>query len=280
MTIKEILNDGVEKLKQNKIDSSFSIARILLSSILNVEKEYFITHDLEEVAKTDIEKFNNNVEKIIWGYPLQYITHHQEFMKLNFYVNEDVLIPQPDTEILVEEVLKICNNNYAEKNIKILDLCTGSGAIAVSVSKNISKARITATDISKKAIDIAKINAINNNVNINFIKSDLFKNIEDKFDIIVSNPPYIEKEVIKSLPKDVQYEPKIALDGGIDGLEFYRLIANDAYKFMNNNGYLILEIGYNQKDNVINILEKENRYKSIINIKDYSGNDRAIIARI
>ena len=201
-------------------------------------------------------------------------------MKLNFYVNDNVLIPQPDTEILVEEVIKICKTKYKEEPIKVLDLCTGSGAIAISIKKYVDNVEITATDISNNALKVAIKNANLNNVEIKFIESNMFEKINDKYDIIVSNPPYIEKEIIKTLSKDVQYEPTLALDGGTDGLSFYRDISKNAYKYLQKNSYLALEIGYNQKNSVIDILEKENRYKNIINIKDLSNNDRVIIGQV
>ena len=224
--------------------------------------------------------YNSKIEKVKNGYPLQYITNNQEFMKLNFYVNDDVLIPQPDTEILVEEVIKICKTKYKEGPIMVLDLCTGSGAIAISIKKYVDNVEITATDISNNALKVAIKNANLNNVDIKFITSNMFEKINDKYDIIVSNPPYIEKEILRTLSKNVQYEPTLALDGGTDGLSFYREISKNSYKYLKKDGYLALEIGYNQKNSVIDILEKENRYKNIINIKDLSNNDRVIIGQV
>ena len=216
------------------------------------------------------------IDKIINGKPIQYITNEQEFMKLKFYVDENVLIPQPDTEILAEKII----DEYSDKEVKIWDLCTGSGAIAISLAKYIKKSNIIATDISNKAIQIAKLNAEKNLVHkkIKFILSDMFKNIEnDTFDLIVSNPPYIKTDVINNLEKSVQNEPNIALDGGEDGLKFYKIIAENAYKFLNNRGKIYLEIGYDQKDQVIELLKNTFKYKDIICIKDLNLNDRVII---
>ena len=198
-------------------------------------------------------------------------------MKLKFYVDENVLIPQPDTEIVVEKII----NDFENSEVRILDLCTGSGAIAISLAKYMKNSKIIATDISNKAIQIAKLNAEKNLVHkkINFILSDMFKNIEnDMFDIIVSNPPYIKTEVINSLEKCVQNEPIIALDGGSDGLKFYKIIAENSYNFLNNNGKLYLEIGFDQKEEVINLLKKTCKYNKITCVKDLAGNDRLIIA--
>ena len=279
MIISEVLKIGGQKLKQKGIDNPYNTARILLSNVINVKKEYCISHDSKDISIENFEKFNKNVDKIIKGYPLQYITKYQEFMKINFYVDERVLIPQPDTEILVEKVIKLCSK-YNEKNINILDLCTGSGAIGISIKKYVENSIVTVSDISKQAINVARINAKKNNVDIKFVESDLFNKIEKKFDIIVSNPPYIETNILDKLPKDVKYEPILALDGGSDGLKYYRNIVQNAYLFLNDNGYLALEIGYNQKNKVMDIIKKTEKYKEIIAIKDLSNNDRVIISRI
>lgn len=276
MNIKQSIIETTKLLKTNNIEDAYNIARILLANILNKPKEYLVINDKEELENELLEKYNTDIAKVLDGYPVQYITHHQEFMKLNFYVDENVLIPQPDTETLVEEVLKVYTDKYKDENVKILDLCTGSGAIAIALKKYIDKAHITAIDISDGALEIAKKNAEINEVSINFIKSDMFEKITDKYDIIVSNPPYIEKEVLKELPKEVQKEPLLALDGGIDGLQFYREISNKAYKYLNNLGFLIMEIGYNQKESVEKILKNEEKYRNIECIKDLSANDRVI----
>ena len=210
--------------------------------------------------------------------PLQHITHTQEFMKMDFFVNENVLIPRPDTEILVEEVIKIAKTI---DNPQILDLCTGSGAIGISIAKNIQSAEVSAIDISEKALEVAKKNANNLQAKVKFKKSNLFNNIgKTKFDIIVSNPPYIKKEDIKLLSNDVQKEPQIALDGGYDGLDFYRKIANKAIDYMKFESYLCLEIGFDQKEEVIEILKNTQYYTDIYCKKDLCGNDRIIIAKV
>lgn len=280
MTIKEAINQAVIMLKNENIEAPKNKARMLLEATLKKSKEYLIIYDTKEITSQERETYVKNVKRLILGEPLQYITGKQEFMKLNFLVTKDVLIPRQDTEILVEEVIKIAKNI---ENPMILDLCTGSGAIAVSLAKNIENARIFATDVSSKALEIAKKNANLNGVknNIEFIASNLFKKIKKlKFDIIVSNPPYIETDEIVKLPKDVQNEPREALDGGKDGLMFYRNIAKEAPEFLNSNGYLCFEIGYNQKQKVKQILEEEKKYVNIYSKKDLCENDRVVVAQV
>lgn len=280
MTIKETLRKGIIELKINNIQEPSLKARLLLQYILNKPRQYLIIYDNKQLTLRQEVNFFKGIKKLVKGIPLQHITHSQEFMKMTFYVNEDVLIPRPDTEILVEEVIKIAKRINAKK---ILDLCTGSGAIAVSLAKYIENSQITAVDISTKAINVAKLNAKNNNVEnqITFVESDLFKQLpKEKYDIIVSNPPYIKKEIIKSLDKEVQNEPKIALDGGYDGLDFYRKIINNADEFLKFTGYVCLEIGYDQKDDVLELFESKGKYVDVTCKKDLFDNDRVVIARL
>ena len=280
MTIKEAINQAVIMLKNENIEAPKNKARMLLEATLKKSKEYLIIYDNKEITTQERELYIKNVKRHILGEPIQYITGKQEFMKLNFLVTKDVLIPRQDTEILVEEVINIAKKI---ENPIILDLCTGSGAIAVSLAKYVNNVKIFATDISPKALEIAKKNAEFNGVknNIDFIESDLFNKIKNlKFDIIVSNPPYIETDEIKKLTKDVQNEPIQALDGGKDGLTFYRKIAEDASEFLNIHGFLCLEIGYNQKQKVKQILEKQKRYINIYCKKDLCENDRVVVAQL
>ena len=196
-------------------------------------------------------------------------------MGLNFYVDENVLIPQPDTEILVEEAIKTIKQNNITN---ILDLCTGSGAIAVSIAYYCKNTNVTASDISKNALNIAKKNSKQNNTSIQFVESNLFENISNNnFDIIVSNPPYIKTDEIEKLSKEVKNEPYIALDGGKDGFEFYKSILKHAGEYLNTNGYLLLEIGYNQGEVVLNLEHPNLKIITAQPIKDLSGNDRVVI---
>ncbi len=272
MNISELLVNGKHLLKD--IEDGNIKARILLEYILKLSREKIVSNPNIEVSDNNVESYLNKINDIKNGMPIQYITNKQEFMKLNFYVDKNVLIPQPDTEILVEKAIEICNNHG--NDIKILDLCTGSGAIGISIAKNIKNAKVYATDIKNTVIDIAKQNAKQNNVdNIEFIVSDMFENIQEKdFDIIVSNPPYIETDVIKTLPTEVRNEPIIALDGGKDGLKFYKIILSEYKKYLKKDGYLLLEIGYNQAKSVGELI---NLNYSII--EDLEGNDRVIIIK-
>ena len=280
MTIKELLNQGIIMLKNENIEAPKNTARILLQYTLRKSREYIIIYDKNSITLKQKEMYFKNLKRLISGEPLQYITGIQEFMKMKFFVNKDVLIPQPDTEILVEEVINIANKL---ENPTILDMCTGSGAISISVAKYVPNSKIYATDISEKALKVAQKNANLNGVinNIEFIESNLFEKLKnEKFDIIVSNPPYIKSSEIKKLPKDVQKEPILALDGGKDGLKFYNLIIKSAYKFLNRHGYLCLEIGYEQKNEVKKIIENEKRYVETYCKKDLCQNDRIIVTRI
>lgn len=279
MTIKQALEEAKSILKRNAFEDSTIIAKELLSYVLKKDKSYLTINMDLSLTDEEYTKFTQYINQIINGKPLQYITQKQEFMKIDFFVNENVLIPQPDTEVLVETVLEICKK-YDKQNLKILDLCTGSGAIAISLSK-ILDIKIFASDISQKALEIAKKNNIANNTKVKFIESDLFKQInEKKFDIIVSNPPYIKNKDIKTLSKQVQNEPYIALAGGEDGIEFYRKIIDDSYKYIKKNGFLCLEIGYDQKEDLIKLIKQNENYKYENCIKDLSNNDRCIVVRI
>ena len=277
MKIKEILEYGKNNLieKENRL----RLSKMLLKHLLNVNDSYLIINSDKELEVSVEEKFKEDIERLKKGIPLQYVTNYQEFMRLPFYVDSNVLIPQPDTEILVEEVLSLLKKDLDKKNV--LDLCTGSGAIGISIAKY-SESNVTMSDISENALEIAKKNATSNEVidKCNFVLSDMFENIDKKFDIIVSNPPYIKKDVINTLDIEVQNEPMLALNGGEDGLNFYRIIAENAYKYLNEDGILALEIGYDQKEEVISVLEKVGQYANIYCKKDLGNNDRIIVCKL
>ena len=278
MKIKEVLEYGKNNLIEK--EEGLRLSKMLLKHLINVNDSYLIINSDKEIDLSVEEKFKEGIELLKNGIPIQYITNYQEFMGLSFYVDSNVLIPQPDTEILVEEVLDILKKDSDKKKL-VLDLCTGSGAIGISIAKY-SEGSVMMSDISKKALEIAKKNAERNEVadKCNFILSDMFESIDEKFDIIVSNPPYIKKEVISTLDKEVQNEPHLALDGGEDGLDFYKIIAENAYKYLNKDGILALEIGYDQKEEVISLLEKVGQYKEIYCKKDLGNNDRIIVCKL
>lgn len=280
MTIKETLRKGMIQLKTENVTEPNLKARLIMQYILNKPRQYLIIYDNQVLTLRQEVNYFKAIKRLINGEPIQHITHQQEFMKLNFFVNEDVLIPRPDTEILVEEVIKIARKINAKK---ILDMCTGSGAIAVSLAKYLDNVEITAVDISEKSLNVAKTNAKNNEIEnkMTFIESNLFENIvNEKYDIIVSNPPYIRKDVIKTLTKEVQKEPKIALDGGYDGLDFYRKITHQSEEYLKFNGYLCFEIGYDQKKDVIKIINDERKFTGTYSKKDLCDNDRIIVTRL
>ena len=278
MTIREALTKGMIILKSNNIETPKLKARLLLQYILKKDRQYLIVYDNKEIDKKEQWEYFVNIEKIANGVPLQHITHTQEFMKMDFFVNENVLIPRPDTEILVEEVIKLAKNMDKPK---ILDLCTGSGAIAISIAKNIPSAEVLAIDISEKALEVAKKNANNLQSKVKFKKSNLFSNIgKMKFDIIVSNPPYIKKSDIKLLSNEVQKEPQIALDGGYDGLDFYRKISSQAIDYLKFGSYLCFEIGYDQQEDITEIIKDTKHYNDTYCKKDLFGNDRVIVTKV
>lgn len=278
MKIKELIEYGKNTLNKNEVQDSSIISRILAEYILNFNRQEIIANLDKEVKEEQRVRYYLALIEIIQGMPIQYITNKQEFMKLDFYVDENVLIPQPDTEILVEKAIEEAKKI---ENVEILDMCTGSGCIGISIAKNIENAKVTLVDISENAIEIAKKNALRNKVEsqLTFIQSNMFEKVEKKFDIIVSNPPYIKTDVILKLDKQVQNEPHIALDGGKDGLKFYKIIIEEAKKYLKENGKLILEIGYDQKEEVENLIKQSGQYKKIEVIKDLSQNDRVIIGK-
>lgn len=279
MILKDLLILGRQVLNENSVEDADIISKILVEYVFDIEKEKIILYYDKQIENIDVDTYKNCLEKIVKGVPVQYITNKQEFMSLNFYVDENVLIPQPDTEILVEEIIE----KYKNKECKILDLCTGSGAIGIALAKNIENSKVFATDISMKALQIAKLNAEKNLVHrkMKFIESDMFKDIKEKdFDIIVSNPPYIKTSVIEALSVQVQNEPHIALDGGFDGLDFYKIIIENAYKYLKEDGQLFLEIGYDQKDDVTKLLNENKHYCDIYSKKDFGNNDRIVVSTV
>lgn len=275
-TLKTLLNKGIEILNNQNIENADIDAWYLLEFFLGIDRTYYILNKEEKVSEEKAFIYLKSINKRATHYPLQYITNTQDFMGYSFKVNENVLIPRQDTETLIEEILNTVNNVNT-----VLDMCTGSGCIAISLYKLLNPNKVVAVDISKKALEVAIENARILNANVEFINSDLFENLSNqKFDLIVSNPPYIETRVIDTLMEEVKnYEPLIALDGKQDGLYFYRKIIKQAKYYLNENGYLFFEIGFNQGDEIKNLFVTEG-FKNIVIKKDLAGLDRIAYANI
>lgn len=281
MNIREAIKTGMNMIKEKNIEDATLKSKMIMENVLGQNRQYIIANDLNQLEHEQEKEYFFEIEKLLENNPIEYITNKKEFMNLELYVNQDVLIPRQDTEILVEEVINILQNIKAE-NIQILDMCTGSGAIAIALAKNVEKCIVDAVDISSGALEVVRKNVVKNQVEdkINIINSDLFSKVHNKkYNLIVSNPPYIERNVIEKLDKQVQKEPIIALDGGEDGLDFYKKIINEASSHLESNGYLCFEIGYNQKNAVQNLLSNSGKYQEIYCKKDLCGNDRVIIAK-
>lgn len=274
--IKDILLKYKKILKENNFNMYSLDVEILLMNVTNFNKTQLYLNSEYILSDNQFENFKKLFNRRLENEPIAYIIGKCEFMGMDFILNKDTLIPRPDTEILVEKSIEIINK-YSFKNV--LDIGTGSGAIAISLAKYCN-IYVDAIDINENALKIAKKNAKKNNVkNINFIKSDIFSNINDKYDVIVSNPPYIETNTIKNLDISVKnYEPILALDGGANGLVFYEKIVDSVSKYLNKDGYLIFEIGYNQAKKVENIMKE--RFCNITILKDLSKLDRVIFGNI
>ncbi len=268
-------------------------SELLFTEVLNCSRtDLYLNKDiiLDKYSRSFIASVLKRRGK---GEPIQYILGKAEFMGLEFKVTPDVLIPRQETEILVEKVislgekLKVKGGRLKGKGnrLKVLDLGTGSGCIAVSLAKLLQNVEITAADISQKAIIIAEYNAIVNNVaeKIKFVNTDLFSGLRiyepAQYDIIVINPPYVLSEEIDTLQPEIKYEPRIALDGGNDGLDVYRKLIREAPVYLKKGGLLIIEIGFSQKDKIKNIFHSSGKFEIIEVIKDYSGIDRVIVAK-
>ena len=270
--IDTLKNNNIEDFRKDDILKivSHTLNQSKNSIFLNL-KELYIDNDTISILKNNLDKF------YIDNIPLQYIIGKQPFFNEEYFVNENVLVPRADTEILVEKAVE-----YIYKyNLKtMLDLCCGSGCIGISTLNNSIIQTCTFVDISDKALEITNKNIIHNKVlkKVKVIKSDLFSNVKEKYDIIVSNPPYIPTKDIASLDKVVQNEPHLALDGGEDGLDKYILIINEASNFLNDGGYLMLEIGYDQLEQVKNLISNSN-LEFIQSVKDFGNNDRVVICR-
>lgn len=281
-TIEELLNTGTKVLKENGIDTARLDAELLLGYIIGKERIYLITHKEENIEKDKADKYFELIEKRRKKMPVKYILKECEFMGIDFYVEEGVLIPRGDTEILVDEVLK---NISDEDEKEVCDLCCGSGAIGISLAHLRKNIKVDLIDYYPVPEKVTLINIEKNNLKDRalFIKSDLLEEPikqNKKYDILVSNPPYIEDAEIEKLMDDVQkYEPHTALKGGEDGLDFYKKIIDNSSKVLKENGILAFEIGYNQGKAVKELME-ENNYKNVRVIKDLASLDRVVIGEL
>lgn len=277
MKIREALNKGSNILKESDIEYFKEDALELLSVILNTDKINIILNGEELLDSDKEEEYFNWIKRRSEKEPLKYIIGYADFFGLVLKVKNGVLIPRVDTETLVEEVISI---EREKKNI--LDMCCGSGAIGIALAKNIKDVTVTLVDISEIAEEVTKENICRLEVdNAKFIHSNLFENIDsNKFDVIVSNPPYIRTDVIDTLMEDVKdYEPHLALDGGKDGLYFYNKITKEAITHLSEGGYLCYEIGYDQGNEVRELMENQG-FKNVRVIKDLAGNDRVAIGHL
>lgn len=272
MKYKELYDLGAEMLTDANISEALLDARFLLEHVCHTGRHDLLVHGDREVSKENRKKYIDYIERRKGHEPLQHITGEQEFMGLTFKVNKDVLIPRQDTEVLVEEVMR-----YLHDRMDILDMCTGSGCILLSLLRYSNECKGVGADISIDALNIAKHNAESLQItNVHFTQSDLFKKVEGKYDIIVSNPPYIKTDVISSLMEEVRdYEPLGALDGKESGLFFYEEIIKEAPQYLNGGGYLFFEIGHDQAEPVVEKMES-NGFKKVTVVKDYAGLDRVV----
>ena len=273
--VRDIINKAQNTLEAAGIADSQVDSWLLAEFVFGITRAKYYANMQMTVDGKSAEKYNELVNQRAGHIPLQYLVGAQEFMGLTFKVNENVLIPRQDTELLVENVADCLGNGERT----VLDMCTGSGCIAVSIDRLSKNSKVTAVDISEKALEVAQENNRFNNANVTFIQSDLFTNVTGRYDIIVSNPPYIRTDEIPKLMEEVKsHEPVMALDGMEDGLYFYKKICNEASDYLNDNGKIFFEIGYDQGDDVSEIL-RQNRFCNIEVLKDLSGNDRVVIAR-
>ena len=266
---------GMQKLKEAEIGEAQLDARLLLEEVCGTDHNTLLCHGDREVSEAEEEQYRRALEQRAVHVPLQHLLGYQDFMGLRFQVNEYVLIPRQDTEILVEEAMR-----YLHDGMRILDLCTGSGCILLSLLHYSNDCEGTGVDISKEALQVAALNAELLGIKADFLKSDLYEKVTGKFDLLVSNPPYIERKVIPTLMEEVrEYDPYIALDGGEDGLDFYRRIIGGAQDYLKRGGQILMEIGSGQAQAVSELL-REAGFKEIDVCRDFAGLDRVVSGRL
>lgn len=271
MNYRKLYETGKDRLEKAGIQEAALDARLLLEEVCRTDRNTLLVHGDRAVTEEEETQFRIFIERRSTHEPLQQITGWQEFMGLRFSVTEDVLVPRQDTETLVEEVMR-----YLRDGMEILDVCTGSGCILLSLLRYSNGCRGVGCDISAKALAVAAQNAKELGISAQFIQSDLFESIEGRFEYIVSNPPYIRKDMIPTLMEEVRdHEPLIALDGGEDGLDFYRKITREATEHLYSGGMLFFEIGYDQGETVKLLMEEEG-YEEVTVSQDLAGLDRVV----
>ena len=277
MKLETAIYDAYQKLKNNDIKSAMLDSELLMSNAINKSREFIILNLDKTICTKDFDNFQNMVSQRKDGKPMAYLMSKKFFWKYEFFINKYVLIPRPDTEIIIEQVLKMYKN---KKNINLLDIGFGSGCIMLSVLKERRDFRATGVDISNHALKVCKINAYRLGVKsrVKLFNSDIDKFTLGKYDLIISNPPYIKNSDLKYLEKDVKnFEPILALDGGLDGKSEIRKVIKKSSELIKYGGKLILEIAYDQKKEVKQLLKKNGFYVNSV-IKDFAKNDRCIIS--
>ena len=277
MNIQLAIKDGINILTHKKINTATLDAEILMAKALNKDRKYIILNNKADLDDENLKKFNKLINERAAFKPIAYLINKKYFWNNEFFVNKNTLIPRPDTEVLVEQVLKLTKH----KNLmNILDIGVGSGCILLSILKERKKFYGTGIDISKNALDICKINSKRLKVNerTKFYKTDIDKFVEGNYDLIISNPPYIKRYDLKYLESDViKFEPKLALDGGVDGLSEIRKVIKKSSELIKKNGKFVLEIGFNQKNKVVKLLREKGFYINCT-LKDLALNDRCIVS--
>ena len=277
MNIHQTINKAAKILIKNKIKTPYLDSELLLSKVISKDRGYIILNLKETVSKKYLYEFYHLIQRRKKGEPVAYLINYKDFWKQKYFVNNDVLIPRPDTEVLIEQTLQMFGK---DKRLRILDIGTGSGCLVLSILKERKNFLGVGIDISKKALKVANFNAKLQHLKnrVKFYNSDIDKFFFGKYDLILSNPPYIKNFDIKYLDEDIAgYEPKVALDGGSDGLTKITKVINKASCLIKKNGKLILEIGYNQRNEIVKILKARKFYINKI-IKDYGKNDRCIVS--
>ena len=277
MNIQSAIIEGATILKNKSINSAKLDSEILLASVIDKDRKYLILNNDQNIQEKNLIHFQKLISKRSFREPIAYLTNKKHFWNYKFFVTKDTLIPRPDTELIVEQILKLTKS---KTKMKILDIGVGSGCILLTILKERRNFYGVGIDISKKCLNISKINAKNLEVSsrVKFFKTDVDKFAQGKYDLVVSNPPYIKKLDLKYLEKDViNFEPKLALDGGLDGLSEIRKVIKKSSELIKKNGKFILEIGFDQKNKVINLLKDKGFYINSIS-KDLAKNDRCIVS--